>query len=540
MAFGDYRDFNNFFYEISVGDSTGSIPPIKLPHHIARLCEKVEISESVQEGENSVITLTFIEGSREPADITALTGTAGLYKLAPPGGSNSGNVDKAISGSLTNRTGIITDLRFSGKTGITFLTAGEQKAGKKSSKLQKNVEGKVVSRKYVTEPQKPVFLFQERNRIQIKWGYLSPDGKTKSSRTIIAYIIALKSTFSENGSVTTTITCSSFGAFLDQITPKKGRPVGTIQKDSTGSLIHLDVGTKEFLEKIGQQSGIQMFVSSKLVNDKKDRHHRKVWVAGKGFKEYLAELAREHNAIVDYVINPKTGKEVIFFVSKTDFFSKPIKGGNSELFYFNARGSILKSVEVDCDFGGLVGRTESGVGENGEDVRTTAEVPVDLAMPQKVDGTNKSEKILDANPASGRNPVPSAKGLSDALGDNATTGKVSVNPSKSDLKTFQDASEAKVAEDNRLVNLTFTTLGYPQLIPGLVFLKGLGVRYSGSYEVYTVNHILDANGYITKATAKSQTLSSGGVKPEGPKKETKPDEVEVSLADPYASNKDAK
>jgi hypothetical protein len=536
MAFGDYRDFNNFFFEISVGDSTGSIPPIKLPHHISRLCEKVEISESLREGENSTITLTFIEGSREPADRTALTGTAGLYRLAPPGDNSSGNVDKAISGSLTNRTGIITDLRFSGKTGITFLTESEQKSGKKSSKLQKNVVGKKVTRKYVTEPARPVFIFQERNRVQVKWGYISPDGKLKNSRTLTLYIIALRSSFSENGSVTTTITCGPFGAFLNQVTPKRGKPVGNIQKTSEGSVIHIDIGTKEYLEKTFQKAGIKGFVSSKLINDKKDRHHRKVWVAGKGYKEYLSELAKEHNAIVDYV----TDVETIFFVSKPDFFSKPIKGGNSELFTFNARGSILKSVEVDCDFGGLVGRTENGLDENGEDIKTTTEVPIELAVPQKIDGTDKKEKIIDTNPTSGRNPIASAKGLSDSLGDDATVGRVSMNPSKSDLKNFQEASEAKVADDSRLVNVSVTTLGYPQFIPGLVFIRGIGVRYSGAYEFYTVNHILDANGYITKATGMRQTLSAGGIKSEEKAGESKPEEVEIRLAEEYAIAKDAK
>ena len=48
------------------------------------------------------------------------------------------------------------------------------------------------------------------------------------------------------------------------------------------------------------------------------------------------------------------------------------------------------------------------------------------------------------------------------------------------------------------INLTFDTLGIPDLIPGeVIALRGLGVRFDGNYGVLSVKHVLNSSGYMT-------------------------------------------
>src|ERR1700740_1693046 len=119
----DYRKFKTPYYEIYVSDSTGK-RMVKLPHHIIRLVEKVKIVEAfTPEVAFSTLTIDFVEGSREPASPDATLGTSGLYKVPISAGPDGYNADMNIAGSITNRAGSISDLRFSGSGGITFMTA---------------------------------------------------------------------------------------------------------------------------------------------------------------------------------------------------------------------------------------------------------------------------------------------------------------------------------------------------------------------------------------------------------------------------------
>ena len=62
----DYTKIKTPFYEISIGDSSGQ-RLVKLPHHILRLVNKVEITEFLEPDNYNTMVLTFQEGSREPA-----------------------------------------------------------------------------------------------------------------------------------------------------------------------------------------------------------------------------------------------------------------------------------------------------------------------------------------------------------------------------------------------------------------------------------------------------------------------------------------
>src|SRR6266478_6602950 len=194
MTLEGYSKFKTPFYEIQVSDSTGK-RKVELPHHILRLVEKVEVFETFQTSENKefgTLTVHFIEGSREPANKDVSIGTEGLYSVP----LEKDNSDLDISGSLTNRTGIITDLRFSGNSGITFLIDEEKRSGKVDNTAQKNVINQKTIRQHNRESSAPLFLFQERNQIKVTWGY-KEDPQTV--RSFIGHIIMVQTDFPESG-----------------------------------------------------------------------------------------------------------------------------------------------------------------------------------------------------------------------------------------------------------------------------------------------------------------------------------------------------
>jgi len=298
----DYRKFKTPFYEVSIGDASGK-RMVKLPHHILRLISKIEILESFQ-GDASdsftTVNIDIVEGSREPASQDASLGTNGLYKLPI-----EGNVtDMAISGSMSNRTGIITDLRFSGSSGITFLTESERKEGRISNVIEPNVNGRDVTRTIPREPKAPEFLFQAFNQVKIRWGYLEDPA---TQREIITRIAIIKAIFPDTSMPKTTIVCQDTGAFLDQIATTKGIPFGRRIKTSTGNSVidFEDIKTEELIREICSKAGMPCIISTNLPFDTLDKNHQKMWIAGESFHQFMTRLAEINNALYRVIPNLK-------------------------------------------------------------------------------------------------------------------------------------------------------------------------------------------------------------------------------------------
>lgn len=511
----DYRKFKTPFYEISVGDSSGR-QLIPLPHHISRLVTKVEIVETLEPGNFDTVKITFVEGSREPASPDGSLGTSGLYRVT----SDGVNVDKDISGSLTNRPGIISDLRFSGSGGITFISKDEQKRQAIDRTLQKNVENNVVSRAYPKESDNIRLLFQERNQVRIKWGYKEdPD----TVRTIRSYIGVVSVNFQESGTTTTEITCNDSMAPADQICPPKGIVFGKRQRTSTNNSIVTfeDDTTSELIKEICQRAGIDCIVSKTFPNNTLDKEKVKTWIAGESFIEFLNRLAKENNAVFKIVPEPETGLDILMYISKTDF-DKRIVIRDKNLLTWKAPGSILKSVNVNVDFNSLPGTGVVGKTKSGEDQITISKSNSEQYRSFKTDG--KVDEIVDTDSASSNNKVGISKGLKTITGENYTYD-AEVTPSES-LQNKNDKVEVRTAQKmHRIIQLDFTTIGYTRVSPGTVELGNIGVRYSGKYRILTATHIIDGSGYVTKAKCESGAFAAGGtVNPKGPVEEDKPNQ----------------
>lgn len=519
----DYRKYKTPFYEVEIGDATGQ-RLVKLPHHVLRLLQKVEITEPLGRGEQeefTTINLSFIEGSREPASPDASLGTSGLYKIPVEGNKT----DMDIAGSLTNRTGVLTDLRFSGSGGITFLTEGEKKAGKVDSTIQKNVDGKKTTRKFKTEAAAPVFLFQERNQVKVTWGYKEDPSSVRSIR---ARIIMVKVEYPEGDSVRTTITCQDTGAFLDQIATSKGIPFGKrITTPKGNSIITFeDLPTDQLLRDISTKAGMAVIISKNLPAEKHDADRQKMWIAGESFTQFIGKLAEVHNCYWRIIPDSKTGKDTLVFIKKPDFESKTLNVDKTALIY-KAPGALIKSVNINVDFGAITGNAQKSLDENGQVVEDNSYVNVQLLAAHKGSKLSKSEEYVNADPNS-TNPVPAVVGVTENIAKGDVAGHVS-NTARSDKGALSDISQSQADIKSRIIQLEFTTIGWTKLTPGIVEIGGIGVRYSGRYRIMSVTHTIDQSGYITKCSATSQFLPGGGTKPSEASSVKEDEKVEVRL-----------
>lgn len=493
----DYRKFKTPFYEIEIGDASGQ-RLVKLPHHILRLCEKIEIVETFVAGEFSTMSLDFVEGSREPASPDAGLGTAGLYQIPTSGVTP----DMNIAGSITNRVGAIADLRFSGNSGITFLTENERKKGKVDNSPQQNIKGDTVTRKHTKENARPIFLFQERNQVKVTWGYVEdPD----SIRSVRGYITVLSTQYPENGQVRTTIQCMDTRSALDQIAPSRGIPFGRRKTTTKGNSIVVfeDMKTDALIRDISEKAGMPAIVSKDLPADTVDADKQKLWIAGESFHQFMTRLAATHNCYYSVVPNPKTGKDTLYFIRKVDFESRLVIT-DTDLTSWKSPGSILKSVDIKADFGGISGNAQKGIGKSGEK-------PSEVTQSSAKVTQFKGEELMATGPIENGNELPTVKAIANNIANGDVTGTVDVNPSVSRGR-LSDQSQVKAETGQRNITLEFTSLGYTKFHPGVIEFKNLGVRYSGKYRLMTVTHSLDSNGYTCRGTATSFALAQGGVK----------------------------
>jgi len=512
----DYRKFKTPYYQIEIRDSAGK-RKVKLPHHILRLCVKVELFEALSsENGTDTLTLDFIEGSREPASTDASMGTSGLYKIPLEGDG----VDMEVSGSMTNRTGVLTDLRFSGNSGITFITEQEKKTGKLDNKIQENVEGKKTTRKFKRESSAPVFLFQQRNQVKVTWGYIEDP---KTVRSFVGYISIVQTDFPESSMPTTKITCQGALFGWDQISTKATKTFGKRITTSKGNSIiqFQDLKTDEVLRNISDKTGIPVIISKDMEISKFDKDKQKMWLAGESFKEFMDRMAAMENAMWKVVTDPKTGVDNIVFITKKEFEARMIPAYDPNLFTFRAPGSILKSVSVKVDFGGIGGNAQVGLNENGEVLSKEDMVGRELFTKYNSSATKKPEEAVDIDPNS-TNPISSVTSITDNIAGGDVTGTVEHNP-RTDEAGLDKTASVTANKQHNIIQLDFTTIGFTKMTPGVIELKGIGVRYSGKYRILTVTHTIDSSGYITKCTATSLALPRGGVKlddtPKGQEKE---------------------
>ncbi len=498
----DYTKTKTPFYEISIGDSTGK-RLVKLPHHILRLVHKVEITEFMEPNNYNSVVITFEEGSREPASPDASLGTKGLYNIATSGG----RPDMDIAGSLTNRVGSIADLRFSGTRGITFLTESERKKGKVDNTPQKNIEGKVITRKHKKESSAPQFLFQERNQLKLTWGYIEDPSTV---RTIRGFVGLVNVSYPDSGPIVTTITCYNPVIFYDQVTPTKGISFGTRKTTAKGNSIVTfeDKITENLIRELCSKMGIASIVSKNLPAAQIDADKQKLWIAGESFHQFMTKLADLHSCFYTIFLDPKTGKETLSFIKKADFDARLVVK-DTRLTTYKAPGTLIKGVEIKVDYGFPAGNQQVGVNQEGDKVARNTDISTDVRQFKAQNG--KKEQVAPYDPVNHGNPISGVKGLVDNVMNGKSAGTVDINPSNS-TEVLDTMSDSKTEDSTkRIIQLDFTAIGYTKFTPGTIDIRNIGVRYSGKYRLMQVVHSIDSSGYTTRGMAMNALLPTGGI-----------------------------
>lgn len=501
MAIGQndfhYDKFKTPFYKLEVANAAGK-NFIDLPPSLHKLIEKVEIVETLADCHHSAqITITFTEGSREPFRQNPAISTKDLYS----------DVD------VSNSIGLLADLEFvkiGSQTSFTNISANQVGAALVGSVADtltslgsaESVEVKELGQANKT-PNKPAkYVFEEGNVIKVTWGYREDLQRT---RTVAGRIQFVQMQFPEAGHPKLTLTCLGSTSFLDQISPEKGVIFHTQQSagfDPTSGPIFTfsDKPTKQIIEELCQKAGMKAIVSNNLLSPVSDSQHAKVIPAGKSFHEFLRQLAKSNNAYYIAFIDPKTGQDTIAFISRNDWESKPIIP-EDYLFKFRGAGSIIRSINVRADFSGILGNGVYGVDSSGKKIKaksTTGQVAMVL-----YEGGGQA----DASPISG-NAIPSAVELNKniAEGGNHIIGKASVSPEADNPESLLGKSQSAAHCQGKLIYIDFVTLGFALLRPGIVKFDGIGKRYSGHYNIMTVTHTIDINGYVCRGTASGNAI----------------------------------
>jgi hypothetical protein len=505
----DYRNFKTPFYDIEIRDPTGT-RKVKLPHHILRLVTKIKLVEALDSSQPNTISIEIIEGSREPASPDPGKGTSGLYML-----------DNSIGGSITNRTGAITDLRFSGNSGITFFNDEERRLGRIDDRPQKNTRGQIITRTHPNEVKTPIFLFQERNILRITFGYLEDK---KTHRTVNGRIVMFATDYPDIGPIKSIITATSTETFLDQVAPSKGFPLSRIIKFGEINSQE-DISTSQLLNEICDRLGIaekDRIISSTFTAPKEEKDKSKLIAAGQSFKNFLDQLALKNNAYWK-MVPKKNGKEKFFFMTKKDFEAETILN-DPILFTYKSPGSIIKSVNIKADFGGFGADTKVGLTETGQCKANTESTDIPSVL-YKSAKDGKQEQLLDLDPTKDINVCrelvtffDGTFSISERAGTNSSsstgiswTSHAESLPTQSDEKHDQDIAKADAEDKKRVISLEMVTIGYTQIIPGVLEIKGLGSRYSGKYRIMSVDHTIDNSGYFTRVSAVSFSTSKGGL-----------------------------
>jgi len=516
----DYDKYKTPYFRITIANADKS-KVYELPPYLLGLVEKVEIIES-KAGCNitSLFHLTFKEGSREPFDKKINTKTSALYNISTTGGE------------VTNATGMLTDLRFSTGgfsslistvVGLTPPAVPSPGAGVTGSKSPAP-ENKTIIGDDVAKATGINYVFQERNKIKLTWGYLEDQ---KNQRTVYGDIIMIQSDFPEAGHPQVVVTCSGPGSWLDQLAPVTATYFrDLVPKGFTNSgkpiVSFKDPTTKDLIKKL--LPGFALFISDDLLADKIDANKSRPLRAGHSADKFLRNLAKDSNAMFVTYYSPKDGKPAAAFISRTDYLNSPVID-DMRLTTYKAPGSLIKSVSVKADFNSLSGSGHGGVDNTGKTQIVTAGSATSSEL------FEGDTKLVDANPTSKANGIPAAIKISDVFNNNGTNiSKFQMTPSANDTSYVVGRAKSKAACMGRTIFLEFSAIGYTKFTVAATRFNGLGNRYSGLYEVLTVTHTIDSSGYNCRGSAESATISGDtGVLPKGAIEKPAPPPVPLKL-----------
>jgi hypothetical protein len=243
-------------------------------------------------------------------------------------------------------------------------------------------------------------------------------------------------------------------------------------------------------------------VSTDLPAPTVDADKQKVWVGGESFHQFMTRLAEKHDSYYTIKLDPESGKDTVIFIKKQDFEGKEIIADKT-LTTYKAPGTLLRSVDIKIDFGGIPGNTQAGVNKEGKSLSSNSGDGLESEVLY-------DEQHMPLSPVGQGNEIAGARGLVDNVMQGEVTGTLDVTPTNTQ-RNVDDTSRTNAKKQERKIALDFTTIGFSKFTPGVIDFRNIGVRYSGKYRVITTTHTIDNSGYTTKGTALSFALKAGGI-----------------------------
>lgn len=489
-----FRDqIKNYFYRMKITSPDGS-QSAELTEDILRLVTSVNISESSYSDDSQTyptLSLTLQETSYLPED-------------------NSFNTTNAnIRGQITNRPGSILDIRFDSEKGFTYVSKEELESGRtRNSRTQSNTDQPVV------------FLFGGNNKLEIEWGLLSP--KTSRKRTFTITTLSMQGGGTGHGTVT--ITALDGMHLAEKITPSQGKVFANPTNGQPNTLKQVLFQVTRVLDYDLEFDGepvnsfppfTSTFVPLRTAKGgdtaPPDPKYPITLPRHMNLHDFVKSLANEYASAYEYDTDQKTGR------TKLIFSPRNIKYGNpaATFTYKGTKGDVL-SYKIDSVEGQFNPTTSTGaVTEGAAEVTTKVSEQVVLQ-----DTGNTSPKV----PAPLSSNVRSR--VEEILGATAL-GKGETHPSKSESAI--DNHNSNLYESNKYISvISLVVIGDPTYKPGLYKVNNIGLRYSTFYRMFTVQHTLNASGYICTFNGKSQFIGGeAGVDAGNSAKENKTEKVQL-------------
>jgi hypothetical protein len=477
------NEYKNFFYDIKISTPDGK-KSARLTDTLLKLCDKVDIMEAVasEEGDGaSSLSLSFVEADFLPDDLdkTPAEGVSGR-------------------GYITNRTGALIDLRFDTEKGFTYVTPQELSSGNTQSSRTKG---------NITEDVK--FMFSANNEIEVTWGNLEP--RVSKTRT---YKIGTVSYATGSGGNTLTLQCYTLQNELARIKVDEG--ITWVDKEGT------PLSLKQCVQSIAYVFGARLVFdgedvpttilqsytkpSEYVLERTKVGGDTKISTDGtpayllrsQSMDQWLKYLAEQTNSVYEVYQDPiLVDIPVIRFTAKSIRFKKVIR----TLIYRDPNGIML-----DFQFNTISGEIsrESSASAVSEDGKASSDVLV-AAMSDGTDNQadSKAKQTFDGIPLvyNTRSREILQRNL---VGSSVTTPATT--------KSVVTAQTDKSTEANSFMGfITVKTLGHPDFQPDVMNIQGVGVRASGNYRFFQVQHSLSSAGYTCTMQGKTQESVEQGV-----------------------------
>lgn len=521
----DKFDLRYPFFEVRVGPPGATEDQlVLLPPNLHRLIEVFEYTEVVDGGQDSAsrLRIVMLEDQHRPGSALDLV-------LDKKGNIRFLTTDQVQSGLARQKE-------------IDAL-AEEQATTEeelRSNPLKQDIQKRLISLGQEKAEDTPTFIFQERNTIQVRWGYKSRRNSINALNDRVARgeIIQIRHRAPEGDIASTEIEAIDQGAGeFHKIVPREGktfkvgdakRILGSNALGVTGRSDEAPARVDDIIRMIAKDVLKDTVADVRLTKRELDLDIQqetsiRSWTMGQSLHEFLLSLAEGINA--HYFVSHRQEQTVIHFVSRKLYESK---GAFHFLWKSGIGASGAQNFNTDSlIFNTIKSYTMSVYPQGGKGATSTG---VCSEQKQKVGALAENSVIFSdrfgAGPISIEQNTEDAQSLRSADVDNYrkndATGLAEYKETCS-RDNHVAAADALAGRVERQLKFTMNTIGIPQLAPSVIRVSNIGNRYSGLYYLLSVKHrITPSGGYTCSCVGESNSVATGGVA-------TKPSQVRMDL-----------